>query len=145
MFALALCSLATPSAAHALLLEDASSLPPPAAAPRVSLTCTDRPDVHADDAEAGTGDAAEAKPARADTRSLDDSSLPWCTNADDPRCSPMEGGSLPPQVDAQPKLAWSAPQALPEPRVVISAALRPHEILGAPRAGEHTRLDRPPR
>jgi hypothetical protein len=75
----------------------------------------------------------------------DDEDVPWCVTPDDPRCSPIDHGSLPTQVSAQPKLSSVAPLCIPWPRARLLQAEPAFEQPGQVRAGEHCRLERPPR
>lgn len=78
-------------------------------------------------------------------RDNDEGSVPWCSSADDPRCSPMPGGSLPPDVASQPRLSLNATTLDAQPPVGAEVTSSVLDSLGAPRAGEHASLDRPPR
>jgi hypothetical protein len=75
----------------------------------------------------------------------DGGQVPWCVSPDDPRCSPMDGGPLSPQVTAQPKLSVIA-----TPRAVGAYALEPpawprKASSDDIRPGSHLRIERPPR
>ncbi len=143
-------ALAHAGTAHALWLSDAQHAPLMAATPRVAATCVDRDsDAAAMAPHLALALAVEptalALPVLALAIPTNDDSVPWCLNADDPRCSPIEGGSLPPHVAAQPKLSWAPVLSLPEPRATQLVVPRPHELPLAARDGEHARLERPPR
>lgn len=133
----------TTSVAHALA---PAELPPKAAAP-VALSC-----VEIAPARAAQLERLEQAPLFrfADVNSLparsdDDGSVPWCMSADDPRCSPMPGGSLPPDINAQPRLSLGATGIDALPKLFGTTLRWCCDARDAPRAGEHVRLDRPPR
>lgn len=73
------------------------------------------------------------------------SSVPWCASPDDPRCSPMDGGPLPPQTGAQPKLVLGAEARGADRFSTMLAAWPLTAAEGDLRSGAHLRLDRPPR
>jgi hypothetical protein len=73
------------------------------------------------------------------------SGVPWCVTPDDPRCSPLDGGPLPSQVSAQPKLSLA--EAVPTSVLRGVDVLPWSEIVpaGHLRVGDQVRLERPPR
>lgn len=75
---------------------------------------------------------------------LGDEDLPWCANADDPRCAPLDAGSTPLSLGLRHPLAVDAEQ--PDGACIPSAdrIFAPHVGL-VPRAGISSRLERPPR
>jgi hypothetical protein len=134
-----LLTFVAPRAAHALWPGVSPAVPG-----YVAATCVDREADSLPRADDSVPRAAKVL-APAPALPVNDDSVPWCLNADDPRCSPIQGGSLPPEVAAQFKLSAAPAFSLPEPRMTLLAVPRPLDVIGGPRAGEHGRLDRPPR
>lgn len=117
----------------------------PAAAHALSpVTCADRPELVTlalDADEPAPAAAVDAAP----LRTHDEESVPWCAREGDPSCSPIDPGSLPREVSAQPKLSSAAPLPMPMPPATSVCSLRPRFVVGVPREGTHGRLERPPR
>lgn len=75
---------------------------------------------------------------------LRDEDLPWCTSAEDPRCSPMRGNSSPasPGLRQPAAIHVGVPVASPVPATELEFTPQ----LGLhPSAGEGSRVERPPR
>jgi hypothetical protein len=76
---------------------------------------------------------------------VDDDDVPWCVTQNDPRCSPIQQGSLPSQVSVQAKLSSVAPLVVPLPRARELLAEPLPSQPGQARTGGRSRLERPPR
>lgn len=108
------------------------------------VTCADRPELVT--LAADTGDDAPRLAAELGVpRAQEDESVPWCAREGDPRCSPLEPGSLPLEASAQPKLSSAAPIEWPLPRATPVCTVRAAGARGVPREGAASRVDRPPR
>jgi hypothetical protein len=76
---------------------------------------------------------------------IDDSPIAWCATPDDPRCSSRDAGSLPDSSRVQAQLSSASGIELPALRVREVMQLFEAEQLGAALAGQHLRVERPPR
>jgi hypothetical protein len=75
---------------------------------------------------------------------LRDEDLPWCTNADDPRCSPLNGSGSAPSVGLRQPAAIHSVTPAPDHLSEVELEFNPQ--LGLyPSAGEGSRVERPPR